>query len=67
MQPYDKKQILADSIAYWNPGKTKFWQDAGVPLVIGGILIMYFFGEKLLPHTQGPSLPGDFSRHARTL
>ncbi len=39
----------------------------GVPLVIGGILIMYLFGEKLLPHTQGPSLPGDFSRHARTL
>jgi di/tricarboxylate transporter len=39
----------------------------GVPLVLGGIAIMYLFGEKLLPHTQGPSLPGDFSRHARTL
>jgi di/tricarboxylate transporter len=39
----------------------------GVPLVLGGILIMYMFGEKLLPHTQGPSLPGDFSRHANTL
>lgn len=39
----------------------------GVPLLIGGILIMNFFGDKLLPYTQGPSLPGDFSRHARTL
>jgi len=39
----------------------------GIPLVIGGIVIMYFFGPKLLPYTQGPSLPGDFSRHARTL
>ncbi len=40
---------------------------AGVPLVIGGIIIIYLFGPKLLPHTQGPSLPSDFSRHARTL
>ena len=40
---------------------------AGVPLVIGGIIIVYLFGPKLLPHTQGPSLPSDFSRHARTL
>lgn len=40
---------------------------AGVPLVLGGILIVWLFGEKLLPHTQGPSLPADFSRHARTL
>jgi di/tricarboxylate transporter len=39
----------------------------GVPLVIGGILIVWLTGEKLLPHTQGPSLPADFSRHARTL
>lgn len=39
----------------------------GIPLVLGGILIMYLLGPKLLPHTQGPSLPGDFSRHASTL
>ena len=31
----DKEQVLADSIAYWNPGKTRFWQESGVPLVIG--------------------------------
>lgn len=39
----------------------------GVPLVIGGIAIVYLFGPRLLPYTQGPSLPQDFSRHARTL
>lgn len=40
---------------------------AGIPLVVGGIAIVYALGPKLLPYTQGPSLPGDFSRHARTL
>lgn len=40
---------------------------AGLPLVVGGIAIVYFLGPKLLPYTQGPSLPADFSRHARTL
>ncbi len=40
---------------------------AGLPLVIGGIAIVYLFGPKLLPYTQGPSLPGDLSSHARTL
>lgn len=40
---------------------------AGLPLVLGGIAIVYFLGPKLLPYTQGPSLPGDLSSHARTL
>jgi di/tricarboxylate transporter len=40
---------------------------AGLPLVVGGIAIVYFLGPKLLPYTQGPSLPGDLSSHARTL
>ena len=39
----------------------------GVPLLLGGIGIMLLAGKKLLPETQGPSLPGDFSRHASTL
>ena len=29
-----KADLLAASAAYWNPGKTKFWQDEGVPLVV---------------------------------
>lgn len=40
---------------------------SGIPLVIGGIAIVYLLGPKLLPYTQGPSLPGDLSSHARTL
>jgi putrescine aminotransferase len=30
-----KQEMLEKSIRYWNPGKTKFWQDAGIDLVIG--------------------------------
>jgi acetylornithine/succinyldiaminopimelate/putrescine aminotransferase len=30
-----KDEVLADARKYWNPGKTSFWQDEGVPLVIG--------------------------------
>lgn len=29
-----KDEVLAKSKEYWNPGKTQFWQDAGIPLVI---------------------------------
>jgi hypothetical protein len=33
---YDSKaQFLEDSKAYWNPGKTQFWIDSEVDLVIG--------------------------------
>lgn len=39
----------------------------GVPLVLGGIGIMLLFGKRLLPETNGPSLPADFSSHASTL
>ncbi len=39
----------------------------GIPLLIGVIAIIVLFGEKLLPERGGPSMPADFSRHARTL
>ncbi|NDG49048.1 MAG: SLC13 family permease, partial [Rhodospirillales bacterium] len=39
----------------------------GVPLLLGTLAIIVLFGEKLLPHRAGPSMPADFSRHARTL
>lgn len=29
-----KDEVLAKSQKYWNPGKTRFWMDAEVPLVI---------------------------------
>lgn len=40
---------------------------AGVPLLAGSILIVVLFGEKLLPHRAGASVPADFSKHAHTL
>jgi di/tricarboxylate transporter len=40
---------------------------AGVPLVIGGILISVLLGEKLLPARTSKTLPSDLSRHAHTL
>jgi len=30
----EKQQFIADSIHYWNPGKTQAWQDMQVDLVI---------------------------------
>jgi len=39
----------------------------GIPLLVGTIAIIVLFGEKLLPHRGGPSIPSDFSRHARVL
>lgn len=39
----------------------------GIPMVIGTIAIIALFGQRLLPNTQGPNLPSDFSQHAHTL
>ena len=39
----------------------------GLPLLIGVMVIIVVFGEKLLPFRNGASMPADFSRHARTL
>ena len=30
-----KKELLAKAERFWNPGKTRFWTQSGVPLVIG--------------------------------
>jgi di/tricarboxylate transporter len=40
---------------------------AGVPLLIGGIVIAIFLGERLLPVRESKALPPDLSTHARTL
>lgn len=39
----------------------------GVPLVVGTIAIVVLFGQRLLPHRSGRTIPPDLSRHARTL
>src|SRR5918994_2945136 len=33
-QSAEKKEFIRKSIEFWNPGKTQFWQDVGVDLVI---------------------------------
>jgi di/tricarboxylate transporter len=40
---------------------------AGVPLLVGTMAIIVLFGERLLPHRNGATMPADFSRHAKTL
>jgi di/tricarboxylate transporter len=39
----------------------------GVPLVLGCILIVVLFGERLLPNRTSKTLPPDLSQHAHTL
>jgi di/tricarboxylate transporter len=39
----------------------------GLPLVVGTIAFVVFFGERLLPHRPARSGSRDFSEHARTL
>jgi len=39
----------------------------GVPLLAGTMVIIILFGKRLLPERNGPAMPSDFSRHAKTL
>jgi di/tricarboxylate transporter len=39
----------------------------GVPLLVGTMAIIVLFGKRLLPESNGDSVPADFSQHARTL
>jgi acetylornithine/succinyldiaminopimelate/putrescine aminotransferase len=53
----DKAEVIAASERYWNPGKTRFWSDAGVPLVVGrreGYWLEDLEGRRLLDaHLNG--------------
>lgn len=40
---------------------------AGAPLLIGTILIVIFFGDRLLPRREVAAIPPDLSEHSRTL
>src|SRR5579872_5484402 len=52
-----KQDMLAKSIEYWNPDKTQFWIDSGVPLVIGrreGYYLYDVDGKRLIDmHLNG--------------
>ncbi|GLW05652.1 aminotransferase [Microtetraspora sp. NBRC 13810] len=52
-----KDEVLEKSSAYWNPGKTQFWIDSGVPLVIDrreGYFLYDVSGRRLIDvHLNG--------------
>lgn len=52
-----KAEVIEKSIKYWNPGKTKFWIDAGIDLVIDrreGYLLHDLDGRRLIDlHING--------------
>lgn len=52
-----KQEVIEKSIRYWNPGKTRFWQENGVDLVMGareGYLIHDLDGRQLIDlHING--------------
>ncbi|MBO0850482.1 MAG: aspartate aminotransferase family protein [Pseudonocardia sp.] len=52
-----KDEVLAKSMEFWNPGKTQFWVDAGVPLVIDrrdGYFLYDMSGKRLIDvHLNG--------------
>ena len=43
------------------------WALLGIPQLLGAILIVIWWGDKLLPVRQSESMPADFSGHAATL
>lgn len=52
-----KDEVIHDALTYWNPDKTRFWQDEGVPLVIGersGYLLTDVEGHRVIDvHLNG--------------
>lgn len=52
-----KEELFAKSIEFWNPGKTKFWLDAGIDLVIDrrqGYCLYDMSGRRLIDlHLNG--------------
>jgi di/tricarboxylate transporter len=61
--------IVSDAAADAGVGPIAFFEFAlvGIPLLLGTIVIVVLFGERLLPHRSSRSMPADLSRHARTL
>jgi acetylornithine/succinyldiaminopimelate/putrescine aminotransferase len=53
----DKQEVLDKAKEFWNPGKTQFWIDSGVPLVIDrreGYLLWDMSGKRLIDaHLNG--------------
>jgi di/tricarboxylate transporter len=61
--------IVSDAADEAGVGRFGFFEFAlvGLPLLVGTIAIVVLFGERLLPYRSPPTVPRDFSEHARTL
>ena len=40
---------------------------AGIPLLLGTMVIIVLFGQRLLPNRNGATMPADLSKHAQAL
>ncbi|MBP7002152.1 SLC13 family permease [Amaricoccus sp.] len=56
----------AEDAGYGGIGFLEF-AVAGIPMILGSMVIMFFTQRLLLPHRNGDSMPPDFSAHAHTL
>lgn len=61
--------LVSEAGAEAGVGEFGFFEFAyvGVPLLAGSMAIIILFGQRLLPHRNGATMPADFSRHAETL
>ena len=61
--------LVSEAAAYAGLAPFGFFEFAivGVPLLLGTIAIVVFFGQRLLPERRGQTIPPDLSKHARTL
>jgi di/tricarboxylate transporter len=61
--------LVSDAAADAGVGRFGFFEYAlnGIPLLLGTIVIVLLFGERLLPDRKPRQIPPDFSAHFRTL
>jgi di/tricarboxylate transporter len=61
--------LVSNASAEAGVGRFGFFEFAivGVPLLAGTLAVIVLIGERLLPKRNGPTMPADFSQHARTL
>jgi di/tricarboxylate transporter len=61
--------LVSEAGANAGVGSFGFFEFAivGVPLLLGSMAIMVFYGEQLLPRRSGRMLPSNLSKHAQTL